>query len=56
VMDALGCAIRVDSRGNEVKFSDIRQHLPVDTPRVSPAERTQQLRDRSWAALGLYGY
>jgi hypothetical protein len=43
-------------RVTKVKFSDIRQHLPADTPRVSAAERAQQLRDRSWAALGLYGY
>jgi hypothetical protein len=43
-------------RITKVKFNDIRKHLPSDTPRVSAAERAQQLRDRSWACLQLYGY
>ncbi|MDB5425484.1 MAG: hypothetical protein JWQ29_2900 [Phenylobacterium sp.] len=43
-------------RVTKVAFSDIRRHLPADTPLVSPAERAQQLRDRAWAVLGLYGY
>jgi Protein of unknown function (DUF1214) len=29
-----------------VKFAELRQHLPADTPRVTPAERTEQLRRR----------
>jgi hypothetical protein len=43
-------------RVTKVRFSDIRSHLPLDTPYVSPTERAQQLRDRSWAVLSLYGY
>ena len=43
-------------RVTRVRFGDIRKHLPADTPYVSPAERAQQLRDRSWAVLGLHGY
>ena len=33
-----------------VKFKDIRQHLPADTPVVSPQERAEQLRRRVRAA------
>jgi hypothetical protein len=40
----------------KVRFDEIRQNLPADTPAVAPAERARQLRDRSWAMLALYGY
>jgi hypothetical protein len=30
----------------KVPFAEIRQHLPSDTPVVTPEERAQQLRDR----------
>lgn len=40
----------------KVAFDEVLARLPPDTPRVSAAERAQQLRDRSWASLGLYGY
>jgi hypothetical protein len=39
-----------------VPVDRIRDHLPSDTPHVSPEQRTQQLRDRSWAVLAMYGY
>ena len=29
-----------------VKLSEVRDHLPADTPIVTPEERTTQLRDR----------
>jgi hypothetical protein len=40
----------------KVAVSDVAAHLPPDTPKVTREARAQQLRDRSWAALGLYGY
>ncbi len=40
----------------KVAAADVRRHLPPDTPRVTADERTAQLKARSWAALGLYGY
>ena len=30
----------------KVPFADVRQHLPADTPVVTPAERIEQLRVR----------
>jgi hypothetical protein len=34
----------------KVRFSDVRAHVPVDTPVVTPAERQEQLRSRREAA------
>ncbi len=39
-----------------VKFDEVRRNLPGETPIVSPAERAQQLHDRAWSVLALYGY
>jgi hypothetical protein len=41
---------------NKIKFVDIHQHLPTDTPSVSPEERAASLRARRIGALRRYGY
>ena len=35
----------------KVPFDEIRQHLPADTPVVTPEERRRQLDDRREGAL-----
>jgi hypothetical protein len=40
----------------KVRIDEVRKHLPADTPHVSPTMRTQQINERSWALLALYGY
>lgn len=35
----------------KVALADLRKHLPVDTPTVSPVERTEQLKGRARASL-----
>jgi hypothetical protein len=39
-----------------VRFDELRQHLPLDTPTLTPEQRASQLRIRRDAALRRYGY
>jgi hypothetical protein len=39
-----------------VRFDELYQHLPSDTPTVTPELRASQLRVRRDAALRRYGY
>lgn len=40
----------------KVAISEVADHLPSDTPRVSPEQRARQLHERSWQVLSLYSY
>jgi hypothetical protein len=39
-----------------VKLSEVREHLPADTPTVSPTQRTDALRQRARDSLRRWGY
>jgi hypothetical protein len=43
-------------RVTKVRFDQIRERVPRDTPRVTADQRRGELRDRSWAVLSMYGY
>jgi hypothetical protein len=40
----------------KVRFDELRQHLPSDTPTLTPEQRESKLRARRDAALRRYGY
>jgi len=39
-----------------VKISEVRKHLPADTPRITPEQRAASLKSRSRGILRQYGY